>query len=98
MSGSLYIKNVVVYYCKCCNLIGDNNMFKYYTIRLYCLQYCGAFHLKDLSLYIYLTNRLHFPVSVYCNRSHADDVIACKEQNVRHETKSSGATVVLYMV
>ena len=43
----------------------------------------------------YLTNRLHFAVCVYCSRSQmtSQDV---KNKNVRHETKSSGVTVVLY--
>ena len=34
----------------------------------------------------YLTNRLHFSVSVYCNKSQ----MTSKNKKVRHETKSSG--------
>ena len=46
----------------------------------------------DIGLH-YLTNRLYFPVCVYCNRSQVKSV--CKEQKVRHETKSSGVTLFL---
>ena len=43
----------------------------------------------------YLTNRLHFPVRVYFNRSQITSQ-RVKNKIVRHETKSSGMTVVLY--
>ena len=42
-----------------------------------------------------LTNRLHFPVCVYCNISQMTSQHV-KNKKVRHETKSSGVTVVLY--
>ena len=38
---------------------------------------------------LYLTNKLHFSVCVYCNRSHITSQRA-KNKKVRHETKSSG--------
>ena len=42
---------------------------------------------------LYLTNRLHFPVCVYCNRS---QMTSQRVKNKKYETKSSGVTVVLY--
>ena len=42
-----------------------------------------------------LTNRLHFSVRVYRNRSQMTSQ-RVKNKKVRHETKSSGVTVVLY--
>ena len=45
----------------------------------------------------YLTNRLHFFVCVYCNRSHITSE-RVKNKYVRHETKSSGVTCSLHVV
>ena len=42
-----------------------------------------------------LTNRLQFLVCVYCNRSQKTSQHV-QNKNVRHETKSTGVTVVLY--
>ena len=42
-----------------------------------------------------LTNRLHFSMCVYCNRSQMTSQRA-KNKKVGHEMKSSGVTVVLY--
>ena len=49
-------------------------------------EYCGE---------VCLTNRLHFSVRVYCNRSQKTSQ-RVKNKKVRHETKSSGVIVVLY--
>ena len=42
-------------------------------------------------------NRLHFSVCVYCNRSQMTSQ-RLKNKKVRHKTKSSGVTVVFYML
>ena len=62
-------------------------------VRLECTK--RAFIIMDVKFLIrcrvnlYLTNKLHFPVCVYCNRSHVTSQRA-KNKKVRHETKSSG--------
>ena len=43
----------------------------------------------------YLTNRLHFSMCVYCNRSQMTSQ-RVKNKKVRHETKLSGVNVILY--
>ena len=56
--------------------------------------YTYAIYAKRIQMQ-YLTNRLHFSVHVYCNRSQIMSE-RVKDKKVQHETKSSGVTVVLY--
>ena len=62
------------------------------TIRqqLALVDYLTGLHLVD-----YLTNRLHFSMCVYCNRSQMMSQRA-KNKKVRHKMKSSGITVVRF--
>ena len=46
------------------------------------------------STVLYLTNRLYFSVCLYCKSQMTSQHV--KNKKVRHETKSSGVTVVLY--
>ena len=53
------------------------------------------FKMEITVMCINLTNKLHISVRVYCNRSQTT-LERVKNKKVRHKTKSSGATVILY--